>query len=216
MNAYLISGIGADYRLFTHIVLPPGYEVRHIHWIAPEKEESLPAYACRLAGQIDLKTPFILIGFSLGGIMATEIANRCHPVRTIIISSVPISSQLPPYYRHAHRLRLSKLVTPQVMKFFASAKFRLTMRRGNRKIMREVIRAGDNRFITWAMHAVLDWRNETIPGSLVHIHGAWDEIFPVRWTRPTFTIPKAGHNLVLRRAAEVNRLLREILPSGGQ
>jgi hypothetical protein len=44
MKTYLISGIGADYRLFTHINLPEGYETRYIHWISPEKDSThMPA-----------------------------------------------------------------------------------------------------------------------------------------------------------------------------
>ena len=75
MKAYFISGIGADYRLFTHIRLPEGFETCYVHWIPPEKDETLPVYARRLAEQIDTSEPFVLIGFSLGGIMAVEIAS---------------------------------------------------------------------------------------------------------------------------------------------
>jgi surfactin synthase thioesterase subunit len=128
MKTYFISGIGADYRLFTHIRLPEGFETCYIHWIPPGKDESLPTYARRLAEQIDTSEPFVLIGFSLGGIMAVEIAKVYPPICTIIISSVPVSANLPPFYVLADRLRLSKLASPRLMKLLASAYHLFTMK----------------------------------------------------------------------------------------
>lgn len=212
MKTYFISGIGADYRLFTHIELPEGYETRYVHWILPDKEETLPAYARRLAAQIDTGEPYILVGFSLGGIMATEIAKIFPPLCTILISSVPLSANLPPYYNLADRLRLPKLVSPRLGKFLALIKQRLTIRsREDRKIMEDVIRAGDDRFIAWAIQAVLKWENRTVPQPLFHIHGSWDEVFPVARTRPTYIIPRGGHNLTMSHPDIINGLLRDIL-----
>lgn len=37
-KVYFISGIGADYRFFTHIQLPEGYEAHYIHWIGTRDE----------------------------------------------------------------------------------------------------------------------------------------------------------------------------------
>ena len=212
MKTYLISGIGADYRLFTHITLPEGYETAYIHWIQPQKEETLRAYARRLASQIDHSEPFVLIGFSLGGIMAVEIAKAFPSVCTIIISSVPLSTDLPPYYTLAPRLQLTKIASPTLMKLLTSVKHLLTLRsRDDWKIMREVIWSGDDQFIAWAMDAVLKWENSVVPQPLYHIHGTRDEIFPIGRTRPTFTIPKGGHVLIMNQSKAINALLHKIL-----
>jgi pimeloyl-ACP methyl ester carboxylesterase len=221
MKTYFISGIGADYRLFTHVRLPKGYEAAYIHWIPPQPAENtttqpaetLPAYARRLAAQIDTTQPFVLIGLSLGGIMAVEIAKTFSPVCTIIISSVPQSTQMPPYFSLAHRLHLTKAASPFLMKFLASAKHRLTMKsRDNWKIMREVIWSGDDQFITWAIDAVLQWENSTVPQPLYHIHGTRDEVFPIGRTRPTHIIPKGGHMMVMNQPGSINDLLEKLLP----
>jgi pimeloyl-ACP methyl ester carboxylesterase len=213
MKTYFISGIGADYRLFTHIRLPAGFETRHIHWITPDPEESLPSYARRLTAQIDTSEPYTLIGFSLGGIMAVEIAKIFPPVCTILISSIPVSSNLPPYYRRAHRLQLQRLATPTLIKALATFKQRLTMRsREDYKLMREVILDGDDHFIAWALDAVVNWQNDKIPQPFFHIHGTWDEVFPIRFTKPTHIVPRGGHNLVMNQATIINGLFREILP----
>jgi pimeloyl-ACP methyl ester carboxylesterase len=212
VKAYFISGIGADYRLFTHIRLPGGYEPFYIHWIPPQPSETLPSYAYRLTDQIDTTEPFVLIGLSLGGIMAVEIAKSFPPACTIIISSVPKSSHLPIYFSLAHRLQLTKATSPTLIKFLAAVKHRLTMKSpNNRKIMREIIRSGNDEFITWAMDAVLKWENAISPQPLYHIHGTRDLVFPIKLTTPTHIIPKGGHMMVMNQPAIINSLLAMIL-----
>ncbi|HEV2483316.1 MAG TPA: hypothetical protein VGS79_26810 [Puia sp.] len=81
----------------------------------------------------------------------------------------------------------------------------------NRRILREVIRDGDNRAIRWGLNAVLDWKNDTLPAPLFHLHGTRDEVFPFRRTTPTHIIPKGGHMFLLNRADTVNQILGDIL-----
>ncbi len=213
MTAYFISGIGADYRMFTHIRLPEGYRASYIHWIPPQTNETLGAYASRLIAQMDISEPFVLIGLSLGGIMAIEIAKRISPQSTIIISSIPLSAHLPPYFRVAGKLGLGKIIPATLLKAATSVKHFLTMKTpANRKIIQSVIWSGDDDFIRWALNAVLEWENAEIPSPLYHVHGTRDEVFPINFTHPTHIIPKAGHMFLLSRPEEVNNLLRLLLP----
>ena len=63
----------------------------------------------------------------------------------------------------------------------------------------------------WAVDAILHWENEQLPDGLVHIHGAKDMPFPVKYLKPTHLIPDGGHFMVLNRAEEINRILAAIL-----
>lgn len=90
MKAYFISGMGADKRVFTHIQLPEGFEAVFLDWLAPNREETLPSYAMRLADHIDTTEPFVLIGLSFGGMLATEIAKQYPPAATVS------------YFKHPH------------------------------------------------------------------------------------------------------------------
>lgn len=212
MKVYFIPGIGADHRLFLHLRLPEGYEPAYIHWIPPIKKEKLSDYAYRLIEQIDTKEPFILAGLSLGGIMAVEMAKRIPPVCTILISSVPISHDLPKLYRIAGALQLARLIPASLLKLATMIKHSLWMRNAEgRRLMRKVIRAGDNRFIRWALTAVLKWRNDTIPQPFYHIHGSRDEIFPIRLTSPTHIVSKGGHMFLISHPEAVTNFLQEIL-----
>jgi pimeloyl-ACP methyl ester carboxylesterase len=210
MNVYFISGIGADERLFTHIRLPAGFYPYYIKWIEPLRNESIEAYAARLTGQMDFSRPAVIIGLSVGGIMASEIA-KIHPVLTVLISSVPVASHLPPYYTWARRLGIMKALPGSFFKLTVTCKHALLMRsRENRKIVFRVIWSGNNRFIRWAMNAVLHWDNEELPVPYTHIHGTRDVVFPVRYTKPTHII-QGGHMLVMNHPEKINAILRDAL-----
>jgi pimeloyl-ACP methyl ester carboxylesterase len=212
MKVYFISGIAADKRLFRRIHLPAGFEPVYIDWIKPFRNEVLSNYAYRLAENIDVKEDFILIGTSLGGIVATEIAKKYQPVTVIIIGSVPIDSQLPGYFRIAGNLKIHKLLPGSLYKFSATIKHYFSG--GNaedRKIIMQMISETDASFVRWGINAVLTWKNKELPKSLYHIHGTRDKMFPYSLTSPTNTISKGDHIIVISRADEVNKIIKEIL-----
>lgn len=213
MKVYFISGIGGDSRLFTHIELPDGFEAVYIHWVAPQQNEILKHYAIRLSKKINTSEPFILIGLSLGGILATEIAKIQHPVCTILIASVPVSSQLPKYYQMAGRLKLYRIVPAVCYKMLAAGTLIFTkMDKADKKLMRQILKVSNPRFIKWAIKAVLNWKNEDIPQPIYHIHGTKDEVFPINCTRPTHRVNRARHTIAMNRAKEVNSILMDVLP----
>src|SRR6478752_103643 len=99
MKVYFISGLAADSRVFHHIRLAEEHEMVHLQWIEPVVNETLGSYAERLAEKIDTAEPFALVGLSMGGMIAAEIAQTYKPVSTILISSIPCSLHLPTYFK---------------------------------------------------------------------------------------------------------------------
>ncbi len=212
MKVYFISGLAADGRVFKNLRLPEGFEPIYLDWIKPLKDESLRAYSLRLAEKIDTSEEYILVGLSMGGMVAVEIANKIGASLTIIIASVPISTQLPYYFRIAARLYLHKMISIRLIKNAAIAKRLFTTEtKEDKELLKTVIRESDPVFIKWALTAILHWQNQTIPEKLIHIHGSRDEILRMRFTKPTHIISKAGHLMVLNRADEINRILNEEL-----
>lgn len=211
MKVYFISGLGADARIFKHIVLPPSCEPVHLDWIEPVKNETLAHYAYRMANRIDTSEAFALVGLSLGGMIATEIANRYASSQTVLISSIPTSDQLPGYYKWAGRIGLHKMVPVSLFRRVAWIKRLFTAETAEDKtLLRMMIRNLDPSFVHWAFHAILGWNNNIPPPALCHIHGSRDEILPRRYARPTHILPRAGHMMVLNRAAEINRILWQV------
>jgi pimeloyl-ACP methyl ester carboxylesterase len=212
MKVYFISGIAADSRAFKHIQLPSGFEAVYIDWIKPGIDESLSDYAIRLSEKIDLEENFCLVGLSLGGIVASQIAVRTHPRAVIIIGSVPVYTHLPGYYKWARRLKLHKLVPGSLYKNAAIVKHFFTKENEeNKKDIYRMVRATDPAFIRWGINAVLNWTNNELPQSLTHIHGTRDEVFPIAFTSPTHVIPKGDHMLVISHPQEINLILKEVL-----
>ncbi len=211
-KVYFISGLGADHRVFKYIRLPEGMEAVYLHWIDPQPGESLSAYATRLAGRIDTTEPFALVGLSFGGMLATEIAKRCHPVHTVLISSIPLSTHLPSYFRAASALRLHKVVPVGLIKMMAKTKRLISAEKNDdKKLLWQIIDETDPHFIRWAFEAILQWNNTDKPSPLSHIHGARDEVLPARYTTPTHTIHRAGHMMVMTRPAAINSILQATL-----
>ena len=211
VNVYFISGMGADHRAFSYITLPKGFEAIHLPWIKPVKNEPLAAYAVRLAGAIRTTEPFILVGLSMGGMMAVEIAKKFPPVCTILISSISLSGQLPRYYRVASNLKANILVSPSLLKKLVGLKKAFSPAS---ELVAEMFRACDNDFFKWAMMAIPGWDNQQVPQPLYHIHGKKDWVLPIRLTHPTQAVAGVGHMLVMTHPAVVNTFLADILDPG--
>jgi pimeloyl-ACP methyl ester carboxylesterase len=212
VKVYFISGLAADSRVFKNIRLPEGFAAVYLDWIPPLKDESLRDYAMRLAEKIDSSERFILIGLSMGGMIAVEIANRLNAFLTVLIASIPLSSQLPYYFRFAARLYLHKMIPIALMKNASVAKRLFTTEtKEDKELLKTIIRESDPEFIRWSLTAVLHWRNEVAPEKLIHIHGSRDEILRMKFTKPTHIIAKAGHLMVMNRAEEINRILEQVL-----
>lgn len=212
MKAYFISGMAADSGAFSKIRLPAQYEPMYLDWLPPYKGEALSAYALRLGSTIDIAEPFILIGLSMGGMLAVEITKSHRPRQLILISSIPYSRQLPPYFRWAGKLGLHRLIPVTLIKQAAMLKRSFTGESPEDKsYLRKAIRESDPQFIRWAMKAVLQWRNDDPVEPYTHIHGSRDEILPLRYTRPTHVIRGGRHLMVLSHAGAINDILTKIL-----
>ena len=143
--------------------------------------------------------------------MAVEIAKKIPPVCTVLISSIPLSRQLPGYYRVAAALNAGVLFPPSLLKKLVGLKKAISPAS---KLVREMFRDCDNEFFKWAMTAVPGWDNDQVPRSLYHIHGKRDLVLPIRLTHPTRAVARAGHMLVMTDPAVVNAFLAEVLDPG--
>jgi pimeloyl-ACP methyl ester carboxylesterase len=211
VKVYFFSGLGADRRVFRHIQLPSGFEPVFIDWIPPLENESLSSYSQRLSKNIDFTESFSLIGLSMGGMIATEIARYQKPAHLVLISSIPASNQLPPYYRLLARIKLHRILPISFFLKGAVLKRLFTSESPeDKRLIRNMISKADVSFIRWGMEAIVNWQMENTPENVIHIHGSRDEILPRRFTQPTFTIPGAGHLMILNHSPEINKILSQV------
>lgn len=211
MRAYFISGLGADKKAFQRIKLPTGYEPVYLDWIIPEKNESLTDYARRFSSLINDES-FVLIGLSFGGMLACELARLRSPAKTIIISSIPTSDELPWYFKRAGRIGLHKYVPVKLLGAATVLKNMFgTISKEDKALIYNYAKYADSNLVRWSLHAILSWeQHERLPG-VVHVHGSRDLMLPLRYTRPDYIVKDGGHLIVFNKAEEVNRILGEIL-----
>lgn len=213
MNAYFISGLGADQRMFSKTLLPPGFEIHHLPWFQPKKNEDFPGYAQRLAEGIDLSRPFILVGLSLGGMMAIEMNKFLAPAYTLLISSVTNREQLPLWFKLASITRLYKIVPNYFYhhRTFITAWLFGAFSNQDKDLLSEVMAAADPVFVKWAVPRILEWDNQFIPKRMQHLHGTADIILPYHENERTLPLHNGTHFMVYNQAEKVNQLLADIL-----
>jgi pimeloyl-ACP methyl ester carboxylesterase len=212
-HLYLISGLGADERIFNNLRFPANYQVHHLQWITPLQDEPISQYAARMAKGITADGQVSLMGVSFGGMMSLEIAKHIPIEKNILLSSIKLSAEKPPYYNWVKRLGLHHL-PDQILyqrRNIIVRKFLNIESEAERTLVNEYLAKRDYTYTRWAVNAILHWENEQVPAGLVHIHGAKDMPFPVKYIKPTHLIPDGGHFMVLNRAREINQILEGVL-----
>jgi len=198
---YLISGLGADKRVFSKLELGD-LKVVHLDWIEPLKNESLKSYAKRLSERIDDTQEFYLLGVSFGGVVAQEIAKILSPKKLFIISSLKHQSELPSVYK------LGRILMPFVPGFLFTVpmpffRFTFGVNGESWKLLKKIIRDQDPKFMRWAIGALLGWTQEgNINCESIRIHGTKDRVLPQ--TGNARLVDGGGHFMIYNRAEEVS------------
>lgn len=213
MNVYFISGLGADRRAFERLKLPSEFSVHHLDWVAPRKKESLNDYALRLGRGINTSQPFAIVGLSMGGMIASVLSQNLHPQKTVLISSVACAAEFPRLFKFARYVPLYKLAplwllrkpNPVVHWFFGARS------KAEKELMDYLITHSPPKFVRWAVHAIIRWKQKERPQNIFHIHGSADKILPIKYTKADCIIDKGSHFMVWTRAGEVSRALTAAL-----
>jgi len=208
---YLISGLGADRRMFERLSLP-NFRLKHIEWIIPKPQESMEAYAKRLVEQIIDENP-ILVGLSFGGIMAMEIAKQIPTKKIILLASAKTKYEIPFYYRWLGMLRLNKIApTSLLMQVIPITYWFFGIKNQEEKeLLRAVIKDSNKEIYAWAIDKILNWENTTLHPNLKHIHGGGDRILPLRFIKADKIIKKGGHLMTLNQAEEISKEIIDFL-----
>lgn len=170
------------------------------------------AYARRLAEGIDTTQPFYLVGLSFGGMIAVEMNSFLKPVQTILVSSDYNRRHLPTYIQWIGRLRLHRAVPPSWLKRFPPGVhwFFGVKSLAEKSLLNQFLHDADERFLEWAINAVLTWENTALPPHCIRIHGDRDKVFP-RYAGADAVIEGGGHFMVLTKARGISSFLEKYL-----
>ena len=107
---FLIAGMGADTRIYNNIELPDDNEVIPVDWVEPDASDTLITYSQKLIKQYNITYNSIVIGNSLGGMIAIEIAKLIPLNKVILISSIKTIDEAPRYFSFFKMLPLYRIV----------------------------------------------------------------------------------------------------------
>ncbi len=211
---YLISGQGADCRLYEKLQIDSTYEVKCIEYFTPEKDWLMNDFAKALSSQIDTTESFILIGVSLGGMLACEMTSFLAPQQTILISSAKNKYELPSHYRFMHTIPIYKAVPKNTIKggaLFAQSIFEPISKTDS--IFHSMLAAKDPAFLKRTIHMIMQWDREISPNNVIHIHGNNDHTIPAKNVDYDYLIQEGSHMMVRTKAKEISTLIHDILSS---
>ncbi|MEP7262976.1 MAG: alpha/beta hydrolase, partial [Bacteroidota bacterium] len=204
-----------DERAFVNIILPSVYTIHHIKWVKPSDKESLEDYSKQLLLQIDQSPPFALVGLSFGGIIATEISNLISVEKTILISSVSSSQQIPWYFSLAGKLRLNKLIPVNLLhknKMLFNWMFGVKSKK-EQLLLKEINDTPDLHFTKWAVDCIIHWKRKSNRFIPIHIHGTKDKIFPIKNINVDFPVENGGHFMIFSEGKYISEKIAAILSS---
>lgn len=213
-EVYCISGLGADDRIFQHLQLS-GYALRHVRWIKPALDDTWESYARRLLDQIPDPQP-ILLGMSMGGMMAVELSKIVSARQVILISSAKSCKELPFYFRWLRILPVHRWIPYswliQIGLWLGPWLFGPSGAE-EAALLKDIVRQTDKVFFRWAWTQISRWRNLEVPNQLFHIHGNRDHMLPIAWIHPDLVVSGGTHLMILGRASEIGSAIERVLGS---
>ncbi len=208
---YIISGLGADKRMFQNFSFE-GYNVIHIDWIFPLENENLQNYALRISKNIKDENA-ILIGLSFGGILSVEISKIKKIKKVFLLSSAKTKFEIPFYYRVLGKLNLLKIIPNSILKRVNYLTYLVFGAKTNfeKNLLKDIIKNTDKHFLKWALHQIMNWKNENYSENIVHIQGDSDLILPHNFIKYDYLIKGGTHFMTLNQSKEIETIIIENL-----
>lgn len=209
---YCITGLGADEGAFQYLdfsFVKPVF----IKWLQPLQNETLKEYALRLKQEFIHEENPTILGLSLGGMIAVEIAKAIPSAKIIIISSAKTINEIPLHLRTFRYLPLYKILPDWSVRKQTVIRYYILGAKNEKAktYVKHVAEHADANFYRWAIGAILNWQNKTVPANILHIHGTSDRLLPYKFVQPHATINNGGHLMIIENANEVSELIKNFL-----
>lgn len=207
-NVLVISGLGADKRVFRKIRFPDDWKVSFLVWKLVRNDESLNSYTERLYLS-DKKRYDIIIGLSFGSIIAQELHSvYMRNSELIIISGIVEKEQIP--FRMLLR-PLIKIIPPSVYNkpLYPIKKLFGIKSEESYALWRSEIEETDTVFAKWAVIQILKWEPPSLNTYPKLIHGENDLLIKQPKTVQCTLISNAGHFMIYEQAEIISNWINE-------
>ncbi|EMI45229.1 alpha/beta fold hydrolase [Rhodopirellula sp. SWK7] len=210
----LLPGLAADANIFVpqkiafpQLIVPP--------WPTPVSNETLDAYARRIAEDLRVHGPCVVGGASFGGMLALHVAQHLDARAVLLIGSIASPDELPLYGRMARPLKTLVGLLPIRMLQWLAAPLATTFFRRIAPFswgLVQQFRGSDPAVFKWSLARILDWRHKPeFDCPVFHIHGDRDWTLPIRYTQPDTVVIGGGHVISLTHPSEVNAFIRDVI-----
>lgn len=203
----------ANCHVFDKLQLSDNYNKCYLEWITPQIDDSLEEYALKMIEKIDASSPFVLVGYSFGGIIVQEMNKFIKPQKTIIIASIKNDSEKPSLFEFGKRIKFAQrfplwsLVDNERMKRLL-ARFIYKAKDFN---MLEYVSYTEPTYMQWSVYQILNWSPTTECPNLYHVHGTRDQTFPYKNILNVRSIEGGDHFMVFKKPKKVSTVLNEII-----
>tara|TARA_B100001741_G_C16306655_1_gene483878 strand:+ start:83 stop:706 length:624 start_codon:yes stop_codon:yes gene_type:complete len=203
-----MPGMGASSKIFEYLKFPPQYEIVHLSWFPPFKNELLSSYAKRMSMLVKHTNP-ILIGVSFGGILVQEMTRYIECRKVIIISSVKSRNELPRIMKISGSLGLHRLIPSFLIKNIKSLVLLFYGSKMKKKFLlyEKYFTVRDPEYIFWAINSIINWQGIEAQKDPIHIHGSIDRIFKINRIKDPYIKINGDHAIILTRHEWFNDFL---------
>ncbi|WP_144282996.1 alpha/beta fold hydrolase [Chryseobacterium echinoideorum] len=211
MKIYVVSGLGADFKVLERLQFPKHHKVVFISWLIPEADESFSDYVQRMSAVIDESEPFYLLGYSFGGIMVQEI-NRIKPAqKVVILGSIKSDKEKSRLIKMGEITKIPKFLP---VGFFSEktsvlyTRLRKMIDPKNPKVI-QYFQVRDPYYLKWSVERISEWKFDENP-KVIQILGDRDIVFPIKNCNPDYVIKGGTHLFPATKHKEVSLILNKI------
>lgn len=215
-NAYIIPGFASDDRMFKNFELE-NCNTSYLNWGDINGEKTYEEYAKNvILPQIKTDKPIVLVGFSMGGMVASEVARLIEVDKLVFIASAKNKHELPKgkvaalkVLRPHHYMNQKRLVG--IVKTFAPL-FKFANKE-HQQMVESMIGDLPNGIVEFGLNSFMKWSREDAPSQdYIHIHGNQDKLLSTKRIKNKIEV-EGGHFLLKTNEStkRVNQLVNDYI-----
>ena len=110
-------------------------------------------------------------------------------------------------------LNLLKILPNSILKRVNSLTYLVFGAKTNaeKSLLEDIVRNTDNIFLKWALHQIMNWKNENYSEIIIHIQGDCDLILPHIFVKYDYLLKGGTHFMTLNQSKEIETIIIENL-----